>query len=123
MPRGLGDGSYAVVARSADATHAAVIESVRTPRSGGVAIVTFGTGGNVRGRLAGLRKCPSCGVADRARTGSRLEVSTYVALLAADDLMAASKREAGPQVVEVFLPGGLRSNAVWGERRGETEHQ
>jgi len=112
VPSRLGGGRDAVVARNAEAAYVAVIEAVRMPRSCGMAIVAVGTRGNVCGRLARLRARPCRGVTDRARTGRRLEISTSVALLAAQDRVAAREREASLEVIEAFRPGRLRDRGA-----------
>jgi hypothetical protein len=46
-----------------------------------------------------------------------------VALLAAQDLVAAREREAGQQVIEAFRSGRLGSRGAWCERRRDADHQ
>ena len=100
-----------------------MIEAHGIPRSGAMAIVAIGTGGNVRERFAGLGEDATRGVADLTRAGSRFEVSTPVAFLAADELVVTRERKTGLEVVEVRRPGVLRPNRSRSEARRSAEHQ
>ena len=100
-----------------------MIEAHGKPRSGAMAIVAIGTGGNVRERFAGLGEDATRGVADLTRAGSRLEVSTPVTFLAADELVMTRERKTGLEMIEVRGPGVFRGNRAGCKHRRDADHQ